>query len=435
MFPIVELGAPVNTSHATMPLPRRALPPMRPARQRLPADHIPDVRTDAREKLAASGYLRKLRPGARIAITAGSRGIGHLVDILSGIADAVRGAGGDPFVIPAMGSHGGATPEGQLEILRRLGVNEQSVNAPVRATMETHPLGEADNGAVAHFDRFAAEADGTIVMGRVKTHPESAADLASGLLKMATVGLGKQLGAHQAHSHGLWESVGAVPAVQLARGNIICGVAVVENGFGEPCALEVAAPAHEAFLRTDMRLLAVAKDHFAKIPFNDLDVLIVDELGKTVSGAGMDPNVIGLWRNSDAPHEPDYRRIVVLSLTYPSLGNGLGIGMADFTTRRFADSYDPAVSYVNLLTASEPGGNTREGPIPLALDSDREAIEVGLFSSLAGPAPRVCRIRNTARLADLWISDSLVDEVKRAANVELADGGTLMQFDQSGNLF
>src|SRR6478672_6126229 len=184
-----------------------------------------------------------------------------------------------------------------------------------------------------------------------------------------------------------------------------------------------------------MRLLALSKSHLAKIPFSDWDLLIVDELGKTVSGAGMDPNVIGHWRNSDAPHHPNYRRIVVLSLTYPSLGNGLGIGMADFTTRRFADSYDPAVSYVNLLTASEPGGNTREGPIPLALDSDREAIEVGLFSSLGGPAPRVCRIRNTARLADLWVSDSLVDEVKRAENVDLADGATLMQFDQSGNLF
>ena len=180
---------------------------------------------------------------------------------------------------------------------------------------------------------------------------------------MSTIGLGKQIGAHQAHSHGLWESVRAVPKLQLAKSKILCGVAVVENGYREPCVVEVVPPAYDAFLEADMRLLRIAKQHLAQIPFDDLDLLIVDELGKTVSGAGMDPNVIGHWRiSSNAPHHPDFRRIVVLSLTGPSLGNGLGIGMADFTTQRFADAYDPAVSYINLLTASEPRGNTREGP-------------------------------------------------------------------------
>src|SRR5947209_11631795 len=195
-----------------------------------------------------------------------------------------------------------------------------------------------------------------------------------------------------------------------------CAGAVVENGYRQPCAIEVVPPTYDAFLESDMRLLRLAKSHLARIPFDSLDLLIVDELGKTISGGGMDPNIIGLWRNSDAPHRPNYRCIVVLSLTYPSLGNGLGIGMADFTTRRFVDSYDPAVSYVNLLTASEPGGNTREGPLPLALDSDREAVEVGLFSSLAGAAPRVCRIKNTALLDELWVSTALLDEVKANPN-------------------
>jgi hypothetical protein len=190
--------------------------------------------------------------------------------------------------------------------------------------------------------------------------------------------------------------VRAAPKLQLATGKIVCGVAVVENGYREPCVVEVVPPVYEAFLESDMRLLCVAKQHLAHIPFDDLDLLVVDELGKTISGAGMDPNIIGHWRNSDAPHCPNYRRIVVLSLTYPSLGNGLGIGMADFTTQRFADAYDPAVSYINLLTASEPGGNTREGPLPLVLNSDEEAMEVALFSSLAGKEPRICRIKNTA---------------------------------------
>ncbi len=404
-------------------------------RQDLPSDHIADVRGDVKRKLLDSGLREKIKPGNRIAITAGSRGIGAFVELLSGIADAVKSCSGEPFIIPAMGSHGGATPEGQAEILNRLGVNEQSTGAPIRATMETRELGASENGAIVHVDRFAAEADGIIVLGRTKTHPESVGELASGLLKMCTIGLGKQTGAHQAHSHGLWESVRAVPKVQLAKSKILCGVAVVENGYRHPCALEVVAPTYEAFLEADIRLLKLAKKHLARIPFEELDVLVVDELGKTISGGGMDPNVIGLWRNSDAPHEPNYKRIVVLSLTHASLGNGLGIGMADFTTRRFEESYDPIVSYINLLTASEPGGNTREGPLPVALDSDREAIEVALFSSLAGPDPRVCRIKSTARLDELWVSEALVNEVREKSKLQVLDKPAPVAFNEAGNLF
>jgi len=357
-------------------------------RQDLPADHIEGVTGHVAAKLMASGLSHNVRRGDQIAITAGSRGIGGFVELLCGIVEAVKLCGGTPFIIPAMGSHGGATPQGQTEILRRLGVTEEAVGAPIQATMDTQVLGVSGTGAVAHLDRLAFEADGAIVLGRTTTHPESVGELASRLLKMCTIGLGKQAGAHQAHSHGLWESVRAVPRLQFAHARVLCGVAVVENGYRQPCVIEVVPPTYDAFLEADIRLLRVAKLHLARIPFDDLDLLIVDELGKTISGGGMDPNIIGLWRNSDAPHHPDYKRIVVLSLTYPSLGNGLGIGMADFTTRRFADAYDPAVSYVNLLTASEPGGNTREGPLPLVLESDQEAVEVGLFSSLPGEAPR-----------------------------------------------
>jgi len=404
-------------------------------RQSLPADRIEDVAADVRRKLLGFDLREKINPGSRIAITAGSRGIGGFVELLSGIADAVKSCGGEPFIIPAMGSHGGATPEGQTEILNRLGITGQSTGAPIRATMETRDLGCATNGAAAHMDRLAAEADGVIVLGRTKTHPESAADLASGLLKMCTIGLGKQAGAQEAHSHGLWDSVRAVPEIQLAKTKVLCGVAVVENGFREPCLIEVVPPSYDAFLEADMRLLRIAKRHLAHIPFEELDLLVVDELGKTISGAGMDPNVVRHWRNSDAPHEPNYKRIVVLSLTHASLGNGLGIGMADFTTRRFAEAFDPAVSYVNLLTASEPGGNTREGPLPLALDSDREAIEVALSSSLAGPDPRVCRINNTASLDEFWVSDTLLNEVNRTPKLQVLDAAAPVAFDREGNLF
>jgi len=226
-----------------------------------------------------------------------------------------------------------------------------------------------------------------------------------------------------------------VPKLQLGTSKILCGVAVVENGCRQPVVIEVVPASYDAFLEADLRLLNVAKQHLAKIPFDLLDLLVVDELGKTISGAGMDPNVIGHWRNSDAPHQPNFKRIVVLSLTEPSLGNGLGIGMADFTTQRFADAYDPYVSYVNLLTASEPDGNTREGPVPIALSSDREAMEVGLFSALPSNHPRVCRISNTARLDEMWVSPSLLSEVSGNSKLDILQEAAPLSFDARGNLF
>ena len=403
--------------------------------QLLPSDHIADVRGETQQRLIQSGFLNNLKQDARIAITAGSRGMGGFVELLAGIVDAVKASGGQPFIIPAMGSHGGATEAGQKEILQRLGASEQATGAPIHATMQTHALGTSDTGAIAHLDSIAAEADGIIVLARTKTHPENTAGVASGLLKMVTVGLGKQAGAQEAHTHGLWQSVSAVPQLTMAHAKILCGVAVVENGFRQPVIIEVVPPHYDSFHDSDEKLLDAARPHVAKIPFQQLDVLIVDQLGKNISGTGMDLNVIGNWRMSGGAHEPDYRRIVVLSLTPESLGNGLGIGLADFTTRRFQDEYDAAVTYVNLLTATEPGAmNTREGPLPLALDSDREAIEMALFSSLAAPKPRVCRIKNTAMLDELWVSEALLDEVNQNSNLRLSPDFAPMQFDQKGNL-
>lgn len=419
----------------TAGLPKRSLPSFFRVKQFVPDQRVENIRGEVCGKLIAAGLKNKLRPGARIGISAGSRGIGGFVDLLSGIVDAIKEAGGEPFIFPAMGSHGGGTAEGQTEILRLLGATAETVGARVRATMETVPLGAAESGAIAHIDRLAFEADGIIVLGRTKTHPECTGPLASGLLKMCTIGLGKQAGAQEAHNHGLWDSVRSVPRLQLEKAKILFGVAVVENAFGEPAVIEIVPPAYDAFLESDLRLLDVAKTFLATIPFQSLDVLVVDEIGKTVSGGGMDPNVIGRWRNSDAPHIPNYRRIVVLSLTEASLGNGLGIGMADFTTKRFKDSYDPAVTYMNLLTAQEPGGNTREGPLPLGLNSDRDAIEVALYSALAGPQPKMCRITNTAKLADFWASEALVDEVKLNPKLQKLSEPAPLPFDSAGNLF
>ena len=420
----------------TMPFPRGQIPPLARIKQNLPTDHIEDVYGEVRKRLVDSGLRDKIKQGSRIAITAGSRGMGGFVQLLKGISDAVKSVGGDPLIIPAMGSHGGATTQGQVEILERLGVTQHSVGAPIEATMETQALGTSKTGAIAHLDDIAARVDGIIVLGRTKTHPENKEGVASGLLKMVTVGLGKQKGAQEAHTHGLWPSVVAVPELTMANAKITCGVAVVENGFRQPVEIEIVPPTYSAFKDSDERLLLRAKPYVAGIPFQQLDVLIVDELGKNISGTGMDLNVIGNWRMTGGVHKPDFRRIVVLSLTPESLGNGLGIGLADFTTQRFVDEYDEAVTYVNLLTATEPGTiNTVEGPLPLALKSDREAIEVGIFSALTSDRPRVCRIINTACLDELWVSEALLPEVEKESQLTMIDNIEPLAFDREGNLF
>jgi hypothetical protein len=210
---------------------------------------------------------------------------------------------------------------------------------------------------------------------------------------------------------------------------------VVENGYRQPYKLEVVDPVYDAFLDSDQRLLEVAKTRLAKLPFDSLDLLIVQEIGKTISGTGMDLNVIGKWRaTGGGERKPDFRRIAALSLTPPSLGNGLGAGLADFVTRHLMDDYDPAVTYVNLLTATEPGGSTREGPLPLALDSEREAIEVALYSSLAGPAPRVCMIRNTARLHEFHVSEPLLKQLDGRREFVVEAPPAPLAFDSLGNL-
>jgi hypothetical protein len=403
-------------------------------RQRLDERHVADIAGTVIKKLRAAGIANAVKPGARIAITAGSRGIGGFSELLQGIIAAVRECRAEPFLVPAMGSHGGATADGQRELLMRLGVKPNELGAEIHSRMETLCLGDSATGAKAHFDRIAHECDGVIVLGRVKTHPENTEGIASGLLKMVTIGLGKQVGAQEAHSHGLWESVKAVPRLALATGKVLFGVAVVENAFRQPAVIEVASGNYDQFYDVDERLLKKAKRYFAKVPFDALDVLVVDEIGKNVSGTGMDLNVIGPWRIKGGKKKPDYKRIVALSLTPGSMGNGLGIGLADFTTERFMRDYDWRATWINLLTATEPNArNTVEGQTPIALKSDREAIETALYSCLSA-SPRVCRIQNTGLLHEFWISETLLQEAQEKG-LEIVEGPADAQFDNAGNLF
>ena len=226
-----------------------------------------------------------------------------------------------------------------------------------------------------------------------------------------------------------------MPRLTLAAAPVLCGVAVVENGYREPAAIEVVPPTYDAFLAADQRLLLLAQRHLARLPFAHLDLLIVDELGKTESGTGMDLNVIGSWRVAGGERRPDFRRIVALSLTPPSLGNALGIGLADLTTERLRREVDAAATWINLLTACEPGAmTTREGCLPLALPCDRDAVEVALASAVPSGPPRVCRIRSTADLAEFAVSPALVPEVANRPGFAVVGAPAFLPFDDHGDL-
>jgi len=421
-----------------MELPKDAeLPRMAKIRQLLPHDRLDDVEGAVRTGLRQLNLGSRIQRGHRVGITAGSRGAGGMVDALRGIIAEVRAEGGEPFIIPAMGSHGGATPEGQIKILSYFGVTEESLGVPIDARMETVVLGKGSNGYEAHYAVAANEADAVIVLERTTVHPnlkagEKSDGVASGLLKMTMIGLGKQHGAQSAHHHGLADSILQVPNLQLKHGNIIAGVSIVENAHREPYHIEVVPT--EDFKASDQRQLKLAQSLLGQIPFDELDVLISDQMGKDVAGSGLDPNIIGFWRFEGGPHVPNYRRIVSLDLTEASGGNAIGIGLNDVVTRRLVEKMSQHVTYVNLLTAANKEGSTIEGYIPVIAETDREALELALGSIQPSDAPRVCHIHDTSRLEEMMVSEALLPLAKQLPNIEVLTELQPPPFDKEGRL-
>jgi hypothetical protein len=336
-----------------------------------------------------------------------------------------------------MGSHGGATPAGQRAILACFGITEESVGASVDARMETVVVGTGHNGYAAHYALAAHEADAVIVLGRATVHPnlkagEQCDGIASGLLKMVMIGLGKQAGAQSAHHHGLAESIVQVPQLLVEGSNIVAGVSIVENAYREPYQIEVVPP--DEFKASDQRQLKLARRLLGSIPFDELDVLVCDAMGKDVAGSGLDPNVIGFWRFEGGPRVPNYRRIISLDLTDASLGNATGIGLNDFVTRRLADKISPHATWMNMLTAASRDGSTVEGYTPMVAETDREAVELAVMSIMPCDAPRICFIRDTSRLADIMISEALLPLARQLPNMEVVSALMPAPFDTTGRL-
>ncbi len=411
------------TSYPANPLPRFA-----PVRQRLPSDRVADVPGTIVAELQRIGLAERLGPGKRVAITAGSRGIAGIPTVIRTVANFVRRAGAEPFVVPAMGSHGGATPEGQRLVLAEYGITEQTVGAPVRATMDTVQLGQLDNGAIVHFDANAAAADATIVVNRVKAHTAFRAEIESGLCKMTAVGLGKQRGAEQMHGHGLKDTIPAAAALSLQKANVVAGLALVENASHDLAAIRAAAPSD--FHATDRELLRLANDYLPRVPFHHLHLLVVRWMGKNISGSGMDYNVIGMWRRLGGEPIPSFERVGVLDLTEESDGNGLGVGIADFTTRRLYEKLDLQKMYVNGLTANALAAIK----IPIVLDDDRQLMQVALHSVGRGEDARVAIVDSTLDLEELWASEALRADVESNPRLSLEGEFQELPFDASGLL-
>jgi len=399
--------------------------------QRLYSKRVDDVIAETKRQLEQIGLGRKLK-GKRIAITAGSRGIARIAEIIKGVVEFVREKGGEPFVFPAMGSHGGATAEGQVAILRDYGITEDFVGAPILATMEVERIGETD-GIPVYADKFAANADGIIVVNRIKHHTDFSGPHESGLLKMMAVGIGKRHGADVAHTYKAWSLRNYIPKMareMLKRLPILAGLAILENGYHQVAKLVALKP--NEIETGDRELLRFWKRIRPKIPFNHLDVLIVERMGKNISGTGMDTKVIGrlmITGENELKH-PMPRVIVVLDLTDESHGNAAGLGLADITTKRLIDKINWHDTHINVFTS----GFIERDRIPVVAENDRQALEWALeIAKVRDPEKaRIVRIRDTNTLGVLYISQGLWEEATRNPRIKFVNELTLKFED--GNL-
>jgi hypothetical protein len=396
--------------------------------QRFDDKSLKDVARAVRDEFANFKPATKIRAGQRVAVGVGSRGTHDLKVLVETVIECLRAMQLEPYVIPAMGSHGGATGKGQAQVLAELGITEASVKAPIVSNMDVVSLGHVESGAEVFFAKDALKADHIVVINRVKPHTAFRADVESGLCKILAVGCGRQKGAENMHKYDLGKTI--VPAFRLIMRStsILCGLAVTENASGGTHSLKLAGP--EEFVEVDREFLKIAWSLLPKLPMDDLDILLVDEMGKNVSGAGMDPNVIGFWRREGGPRRPDYRILVVLDLTPHSHGNATGIGMADLTTRRVIDKIDWNATYMNVFTS----GVLRSAHMPIPLENDRAAIEAALARVPVPANARMARIVNTGELVTFWASEAILPELKVLSTLSVDHQPLELRFNPEGRI-
>ena len=341
-------------------------------------------------------------PTGRVAVAVGSRGIAQIDVFVAAVIAALRSNGAEPFIVPAMGSHGASTAQGQVDVLAHLGITEARVGAPIRATMETVVVGHTPSGLAVYMDAFAHEADAIVAINRVKPHTSFRGPIESGCAKMLGLGLGKQEGARSIHSlgwHKMRESVPEAAAVTIATGKVAFALAILENAHEEPCRVE--ALAARDILTRERELLVEASRNLARLPLEKIDVLVVDRVGKSVSGGGGDPNVTGRFPSTAISGGPDVTRLVYLAMAGDD-GNGNGVGLADVVTSELASVYDPLPTYLNALTTTA-AGNAR---MPMVMPTKRLAIAAALrmCADLDPAQATIVRVLDTLHLRRVWFS-------------------------------
>jgi hypothetical protein len=403
-------------------------PPMYRIQQHFDETFIDDVAGAVRSAFANFDPADKIQPGQSVAVGVGSRGTHDLKVLVKTTVECLNALQLKPYIIPAMGSRGAATGEGQAQVLAELGIAEDTMGVPVVSGMDTVSLGRVVSGAEVFFAKDALAADHIVVINRVKPHTAFRAEVESGLCKILAVGCGRQRGASNMHKFDLAKTI--VPAAQMIieKAPVLCGLAVTENAAGATHSLKLAKP--EEFPGVDREFLKIAWKLLPRLPVDDLDVLLVDEMGKNVSGAGMDPNVIGFWRREGGERKPDYRIIVVLDLTAQSHGNATGIGMADLTTRRLVDRIDYEATYMNAFTS----GVLRSVRIPITLENDRTALETALNRSADPLGVRLVRIVNTGVLETFWATEAVLPELQGQENIVVDQTPLELKFNDDGRL-
>ena len=428
------------------------IPKMIEVTQSFPPSRRLEIEAVVRNQFAASGVLDKIKPGMRICVGVGSRGISNLPEIVKVTLEVLADAGAQPFIVPAMGSHGGATPEGQLRVLAEYGVTPESMGVPIHAAMGVRKIGEAFGGREVVFSAAALDADGVVAINRVKPHTDFHGPMGSGIQKMLAVGFGKQVGANLAHSaavhNGYLEAFQEFARIALEKVPVLCGVAIVEDQHHETAEIEVLS--RDRIVRGEARLIVRAAELMPRLPLDEIDLLIVDEMGKEISGTGMDTNVIGreihgyssmLHGNGHGHAAGDgssvgrsvlIHRILVCSLTEKSNGNGTGLGLADFATKRLVNALDLRATYMNALTSL----GVLTPKIPIYFDTDREAVEQALatLASLHPEQLRVVRIVNTLRLDRMLVSEGCVEALQGRPGVTVGGAAEELRFDGRGNL-
>jgi len=412
-------------------------PRMLRVRQTFDATRVNDIPGEVDRQLATLNFSSVIRAGQTVAITAGSRGIANIAVILKGACDHLRRLGATPVIIPAMGSHGGGTAEGQRRIIEAYGVTEQFTGAEIRASMETVVVDTTPQGIPVHFDKQAFACDHVLVVGRVKPHTGFVGPVESGLHKMMLIGLGKHEGAKIYHrailDFSFLEIIRAVADVVLRKCRVIGGLGIVENAYDETGLIAAVAPAD--FFERESELLTLAKQWLPRLPFPQTQLLIIDAIGKNLSGTGMDTNVIGRKYNDHAATDRDevsVKRIFVRGLTHETHGNATGIGLAEFTNTRTVNQVDRRITAINCLT----GGHPTAAMIPIAFDTDRDVIHAALPTlGLVAPAQaKVVQIANTLHLSEVLVSEAYLPDIRQRSDLEILAGPFDMPFDADGNL-